>query len=33
VGVIEMMLSCLLFANQKLIFTSLFPLDAARPAG
>jgi len=25
-----MMLSCLLFANQKLIFDSLFPLDAAR---
>jgi hypothetical protein len=23
-----MMLSCLLFANQKLIFDSLFPLDA-----
>jgi hypothetical protein len=27
-GVVEMMLSCLLFANQKLIFDSLFPLDA-----
>jgi hypothetical protein len=27
--VVEMMLSCLLFANQKLNFDFLFPLDAA----
>ena len=32
-GVVEMMLSCLPFANQKLIFGSLFPLDAARLGG
>ena len=28
-GVVGMMLSCLLFANQKLTFNGLFPLDAA----
>jgi len=33
VGVFEMMLSCLLFANQKLIFDTFFPLDAARLGG
>ena len=33
VGVVEMMLSCLLFANQKLNFDSFFPLDAAPLGG
>jgi len=28
-----MMLSCLLFANQKLDFDTLFPLDATRGGG